>query len=242
MEMPLEKVVYMENAVDDGLGPVMNCNIFNDLLEFQMQNNPALAGKTKRDIAEACFMSESTLKNLCNGKNDNPRIGTLKRILRYIGGGSVDRLIGFAPPRDFAKEEAQYDASLVEAMQIRLDEKRERIDELTTQLAAVETDRDRLRKMVLEKGECLSAARTKIEHLQALVDDNASSRRQSDKQSGELRDDFEKVRSTLYAERAETRKLRITLAAMCVIAFVALAGIIYLLWDVTNPVAGIFRY
>jgi len=216
MEIPSENIIYLENTISDDLGPAMNCSIFNDLLEFQMKNNPALVGKTKRDIAEACYMSESTLKNLCNGKNDNPRIGTLKRIIRYIGGGSVDRIIGFAPPRDFEKEEAQYDASLVEALQIRLDDKRDRIGELTAQLSASEADRDRLRKLVLEKGECLSAARTKIEHLQALVDDNAS-------------------------ERAESKKLRVALIVMCAVAILALALSVYLIWDVTHLSAGIFR-
>lgn len=241
MEMPLENVVYLENSVDDGLGPAMNCTIFNDLLEFQMKNNPTLAGKTKRDIAEACDMSESTLKNLCNGKNDNPRIGTLKRIIRYIGGGSVDRIIGFAPPRDFAKEEAQYDASLVEAMQIRLDEKRERIDELTKQLAVCEEDRDRLRRLVLAKGEALSAAELKASMLQAQMDAHGESNLHRNKQESDLREDFEKVRSTLYAERAESKKLRVALIVMCAVAILALALSVYLIWDVTHLSAGIFR-
>lgn len=181
MEAPQDNVIYLENAVDDGFGPAMNHTIFNDLLEFQMKNNPALAGKTRRDIAEACYMSESTLKNLCSGKSDNPRIGTLKRILRYIGGGSVDRLIGFAPPRDFEKEEAQYDASLVEAIQIRLDEKRARIEELEDQLAACEKDRDRLRKLVLEKGESKSKACAEAEALSRLLADRDASIARRDK-------------------------------------------------------------
>lgn len=145
-------------ATNTAFEPIMNHEILNDLLKFQMQNNPALAGKTKADIARACDMSESTLKNLLSGKNDNPQVGTLKRLIRYIGGGSIDRMVGLAPPRDFKEEEAVYDANLVQSIQIQLGEKRMQIEELQNQLAMAELEKDRLRKIVLEKGEAKSKA------------------------------------------------------------------------------------
>lgn len=224
MEQPLDNVVYLENAVDDGSGPVMNCTIFNDLLEFQMKNNPALAGKTKRDIAEACYMSESTLKNMCSGKNDNPRIGTLKRILRYIGGGSVDRMIGFAPPRDFEKEEAQYDASLVEAIQIRLDEKRARIEELEDQLDASEKDRDRLRKLVLEKGEALSEARTRAAAAEQIINERNGSIARRDQR-------YDETVSELKIERGRNRRL---VAAIVILSIAIVSICTIYVWDAAN--------
>ena len=145
-------------ATNTAFEPIMNHEILNDLLKFQMQNNPALAGKTKADIARACDMSESTLKNLLSGKNDNPQVGTLKRLIQYIGGGSIDRMVGLAPPRDFKEEEAVYDANLVQSIQIQLGEKRMQIEELQNQLAMAELEKDRLRKIVLEKGEAKSKA------------------------------------------------------------------------------------
>lgn len=137
---------------------VVNHEILNELLKFQMQNNPDLEGMTKADIAKACDMSESTLKNLLNGKNDNPQVGTLKRLIDFIGGGSIDRMVGLAPPRDFKEEEAVYDASLVQSIQIQLGEKRAQIEELQNQLVMAELEKDRLRKIVLEKGEAKSKA------------------------------------------------------------------------------------
>lgn len=137
---------------------IVNHEILNELLKFQMQNNPDLEGMTKADIAKACDMSESTLKNLLNGKNDNPQVGTLKRLIDFIGGGSIDRMVGLAPPRDFKEEEAVYDANLVQAIQIQLGEKRAQIEELQNQLAMAELEKDRLRKIVLEKGEAKSKA------------------------------------------------------------------------------------
>ena len=151
--------------------PIINHKILSELLEFQMRNNPALAGKNKADIAKACDMSESTLKNLLNGKNDNPQVGTLKRLLRYIGGGSIDRMAGLAPPRDFETEEAAYDANLVETIQIRLDEKRALIDDLQHQLAMAELEKDRLRKIVLEKSEGKSKACAELAAQKALLDE-----------------------------------------------------------------------
>lgn len=172
MDTMPSNIVYLENVPDDGLGPPMNHVIFNDLLEFQMKNNPSLAGKTRRDIAEACCMSESTLKNMCSGKNNNPRIGTLKCILRHIGGGSIDRLVGFAPPRDFAKEEAEYDASLVEAVQIRLDEKRAIIEEQNDKIRSLENELTRLRKIILEKGEAHSKSTAEASALEREIQEH----------------------------------------------------------------------
>lgn len=151
--------------------PVINHEILSELLKFQMQNNPALAGKTKADIAKACDMSESTLKNLLNGKNDNPQVGTLKRLIRYIGGGSIDRMVGLAPPRDFKEEEAVYDANLVQSIQIRLDEKRALVEELQNQLALAELEKDRLRKIILEKGEGKSKACAELATQKEIIDE-----------------------------------------------------------------------
>ena len=115
MQQPSEpKVITFER--------ILNHEILNELLKFQMKNNPDLEGMTKADIAKACDMSESTLKNLLNGKNDNPQVGTLKRFIEFIGGGSIDRMVGLAPPRDFEEEEAVYDANLVQSIQIQLGE------------------------------------------------------------------------------------------------------------------------
>ena len=151
MQQPSEpKVITFER--------ILNHEILNELLKFQMKNNPDLEGMTKADIEKACDMSESTLKNLLNGKNDNPQVGTLKRFIEFIGGGSIDRMVGLAPPRDFKEEEAVHDANLVQSIQIQLGEKRAQIEELQNQLAMAELEKDRLRKIVLEKGEGKSKA------------------------------------------------------------------------------------
>lgn len=150
---------------------IMNHEILSELLKFQMKNNPKLAGQTKADIARACDMSESTLKNLLSGKNDNPQVGTLKRLIQYIGGGSIDRMVGLAPPRDFKAEEAVYDANLVETIQIQLDEKHALIEELQNHVAILEAEKERLSTMLIEKSELKSKACAELAAKQELLEE-----------------------------------------------------------------------
>ena len=101
----------------DRPGHHLNTAMLRQLYDFQRANNPALKDKSCADIACMAGMSESTLKNLLTGKNANPYGETLTGLLDAIGGGSLDRLYGYAPPRDFATESATYDATLMETMQ-----------------------------------------------------------------------------------------------------------------------------
>lgn len=195
-----------------------------DLIAFQKKHNPRLKDKTNRDIADMCGMSENTLCAILKGKNKNPRVGTLRLILGAIGGGSIDRLVGLAPHRDFAKEEAFYDATLVDAMQARLDEKRALIESLQGQLAESEQDRDRLRKLYNEKCIALSAAETRIEAMKAEVDEGAARRARWNKTEDEL------------------RKVRMLCILACLGLIIAMGVLIYLLWEIANPNLGNFRY
>ena len=187
-----------------------------DLVNFQKKNNPRLSGKTNRDIAEACGMSENTLCAILKGKNKNPRVATLVYILRAIGGGSIDRLVGLAPHRDFAKEEAFYDATLVDSLQARLDEKRERIQELTNELGASEEECNRLRKMYNEKCIELSKAETRIENLNNYESEQAADR----------------------AELVRMRRLANTLLAI-LIALVSVIAVLYIIWEIRHPDSGL---
>lgn len=194
---------------------VIDCAILRELIAFQLQNNPALSGKTKSDIARACDMSETTYKNLLNGKAGNPHVGTLVRLIRYIGGGSIDRMVGLAPPRDFAKEDAAYDANLVQAIQIRLEEKRSVIDDLQSRLAMAECENDRLRKLVLEKGERQSKASA---------------------ESSALKDSIAE-----YKERLARRDARIKLCGRVIIFLVAILALL-LIADLLIPSVGWLRF
>ena len=149
--------VHEEHNCEDVLDGVILC----ELIEFQRRNNPKLKGMSGADIAIACDISESTYKGLIKGKNRNPRVGTLVRLLKFIGGGSIDRMVGLAPPRDFAREEAVYDRTLVEALQARLDAKKERIDEYAHEVDVLQSENAKLRNELVEALKELSAEKTK---------------------------------------------------------------------------------
>lgn len=155
-----------ETMPNDGMEDVLDCNKLNELVEYQRKNNPALKGKTLTEIAESCDTCETTLKSLLKGRNKNPRVGTLVRLLKCIGGGSIDMLVGLAPPRDFRREETAYDKTLVEALQARLDGKRERIDEYKEQVTALEMENQRVRKLYLKAREDLSSAMEKCSQIE----------------------------------------------------------------------------
>lgn len=140
---------------------VLDYKILRDLIEFQRKNNPKLKGMSGADIAVACDMSESTYKGLLNGKNRNPRLATVVRMIKFVGGGSLDRMVGLAPPRDFAREEALYDRTLVEALQARLDAKKERIDEYALEVDELQGENEKLRNELVEALKDLSAEKTK---------------------------------------------------------------------------------
>lgn len=186
------------------------------LVKFQKENNPRLKGKTNRDIADACGMSENTFCAILKGKNRNPRVGTLVCILRAIGGGSIDRLVGLAPHRDFAKEEAVFDATLVEALQARLDEKRERIHELTSEVVTSEEECKRLRKMYNEKCIELSKAEARIESL----------------------NNYESEQAAYRAKLVRMRRLANTLLAI-LIAMVSVIAVLYIIWEIRHPDLGL---
>ncbi len=215
---------------------VLDSDMLNALYEFQRKNNPRLAGKSMADIAMACEASISTLKALLNGTNKNPRIGTIKRFLTCIGGGSIDRLTGLAPPRDFALEEAQYDKTLVEAMQARLDAKRERIEEYEKTVKAQEEELLRLRKLVLEKGEACSHAEARAAAAEKMVAVRDASIIKHD----DVRKSHIETIGRLERQNDIFRRVLIITSAISVAAIIGLA--FYFGWDISHPAQGPIQY
>lgn len=103
------------------------------LMEFQNMSFPALA--------RACGTPVSTLRKLMHGQTPDPRISSILPVVRALG-ASLDRLIGLAPKRDIAKEEAVFDASLMDSMRWQLDASEKQRAELQAELAALREQLD----------------------------------------------------------------------------------------------------
>lgn len=246
MELPAENVVYIEDIERSQCGKDVDNVMLLELLEFQKKKNPKLKGMSNRDIAERCDMSESTLKNLLNGKNANPRIGTLKRLLTFIGGGSVDRLIGFAPPRNFEKESAAYDASLMDAM-------RHQVESLEAQNAAQEKELDRLRKLVLAKEGALCRLEGRAADVEHLTAQCADQRQRLEYKAQKIQEQAEEIAA--LKEKVEARdKTVANLEAMngrqreelwwmkigvVVLVTVIILAVGYFVWEIGNLDEGI---
>lgn len=198
------------------------------LIKFQKENNPRLKGKSNRDIADACGMSENTFCAILKGKNRNPRVGTLVCILRAIGGGSIDRLVGLAPHRDFAREEAVFDATLVEALQARLDEKRETIESLKAQLEDRESRLVNLRTIIHQEGTDGKVAIGQVREMEQRLADK--------------REQIAEQAKTIAEQKAEIRKLRALGIGLTMLVIAVMAFAFYLIWEIANPTLGNFRY
>lgn len=248
MELPVENVINIEDIERSHFEKDVDNDMLVELLEFQKKKNPKLKGMSNRDIAENCDMSESTLKNLLNGKNANPRIGTLKRLLTFIGGGSVDRLIGFAPPRNFEKESATYDANLMDTM-------RHQVESLQAQNAAQEKELDRLRKLVLAKGEALSRLEGRTADVEQLTAQCADQQQRLEYKAQRIQDQAEEIaalRATVQArdrsvsnlesvasrQRSELKWLKLFVAALILII---VAAACYMAWELSNPDLGMLQ-
>lgn len=205
-----------------------------ELVAFQKKHNPRLKGKSNRDIAEACGITENTLCAILKGKNPNPRIGTLVYLIRIIGGGSIDRLVGFAPPRDYAKEEATYDATIAETLQARLDEKRETIENLKAQIAdlkAQAADSDKrlvnLRTIIHEEGKAGNSAQGQLKEMEMRLADK--------------REQIERNQRIIDEQIIELRRLRrwnnVLIAAL--VAMTVALAMLYLAWEIRNPDQGL---
>ena len=60
-------------------------------------------GLTYESIAEKSGRSESTVKNLCNGKSEDPRLDTVAPIV-YALGGSIDEMLNPGKSKDEMKD------------------------------------------------------------------------------------------------------------------------------------------
>lgn len=174
--------------------------------EFKSWNCAALAAYSG--------LSEPTLKKLKTGQIADPRGSTFWILFNKFG----------IRPRDVLKcippNLCNTDCANQAVMQLK--DARQRIEDLNQAHAADQAELDRLRKMVLAKGEALSAT-------QAMAENHSNARA-----------DLELVRKTLYQERVEHRRMRTAMIVLCAVAIIALGAAVYLLWEATHPYSGLF--
>ena len=88
------------------------------LVANYISNLKTKTGLTYEAIAEKSKRSESTVKNLCSGKSEDPRLDTVAPII-YALGGSFDEMLNPNKCKDEVKDESIY--SLKELYESQLD-------------------------------------------------------------------------------------------------------------------------
>ena len=146
-------------------GDVLDVRALNELVDFQRRNNPRLKDMSSADIADGSGIGITTYKGLLNGTNKNPRLDTVKRLIRFIGSGSIDILVRLAPRRDYEREQMSYNPTLVDAIQARLDAKIERIKEFEVLVEELKTNNKKLREEYTAACSDLSKAKEQIVRL-----------------------------------------------------------------------------
>lgn len=193
----------------------------------------SFTGMSLSTLARKSQTPESTLRKLLQGVTKDPRISTVQPVFKALE-LDANIALGLSPPRDYDTEISRENVPLTDALRQQLDSVRAERD------AAQEKAQD-LRLKYLETCEALSAAEATISVMQEAANKYTQQQTQLDKRADDNRNDFEKVRNTLYAERAEAKRLRIALTVMCFVAIVALGVAVYVMWDASHPGTGFFR-
>lgn len=150
----------------DVMDEVLDHKKLNELIETQRNKNPALKDQSLEDIADGCGISETTLKSMQKGRNKNPRVGTLARLLNYIGGGSIDELVHLQFAGVFKADNASHGLPIIRALEARITAKDERITEYKEEVVALEAENQRVRKLYLKAREDLSSATEKCSQIE----------------------------------------------------------------------------
>ena len=160
-------------------------------------------------LAAYCGLSEATLKKLKSGQIADPRGSTFWILFNKF----------LVRPRDVLKcvPDDSCSVDCVNQTMLQLKEANRRLEALEARHTADQAELDRLRKMVLAKGEALSAAQSKAEN------------------SENARADFERVWQTLRQERIGHRRMRIAVVVIGGVAIVALGAAVYFRWEATGP-------
>lgn len=183
---------------------------------------------------------ESTLRKLLQGVTKDPRVSTIQPIFKALE-LDANIALGLSPPRDYGEETARENVPLTEALQRQLDDVRAERDAQMKEL-------DRLRKLVLDKGEKLSRMEERAADAEQLSARCADQQQRLEYKAEKIQSQAEEIarlKATIEArdktvENLETLARRnrksenwnLIFAVAMVAAFVALAA--FYIWDISN--------
>lgn len=192
----------------------------------------SFTGMSLSTLARKSQTPESTLRKLLQGVTKDPRISTVQPVFKALE-LDANIALGLSPERDYDAEISRENVPLTEAL-------RQQLESVRAERDAAEAKAQDLRLKYLGKCEALSAAEATISAMQEAANNYAQQQTQLDKRADDNRNDFDKVRNTLYAERAEAKRLRMALIAMGVVTIVSLGITVYVMLAALHPAVQFF--
>lgn len=146
-----------------------------DAFEFKKANDPAFKNVTSLcAFAEKFGLSESTCKRVFKGRATDFTVSVLWYICKILGLDPAVVLY-LAPSRDYAREERDYNPTLMDnlrrqiaSLEERIAHKKERIDELTDEISKRDTYEKSLRERFLRAEKDLSTAMEKAAEIEKI--------------------------------------------------------------------------
>lgn len=192
----------------------------------------SFTGMSLSTLARKSQTPESTLRKLLQGVTKDPRISTVQPVFKALE-LDANIALGLSPARDYDAEISRENVPLTDAL-------RQQLDSVRAERDAAQAKAQDLRLKYLEKCEALSAAEATISIMQEAANNYAHQQTQLDKRANDSRDDFDKVRKTLYAERAEAKRLRTALIVMGIVTIISLGVTVYVLLAALHPAVKFF--
>lgn len=211
--------------------PEIQWDQLRKLMEFQELTYPALARMSGTP--------ESTLRKLLQGVTKDPRVSTMYPIVKALG-ASFDRLLGLAPKRDFEREEATYDVTLMDSM-------RHQVQEMAKER---EADVNRNAEKIAENASMIEALNAKVNEQMERLEFKAGRihdlemENQVLKANVDARDRTISNLESMYKKRDATvgslrKDLTIMRYVLIALAFICVGICGYFIWEILNLDKGI---
>ena len=233
--------IYDCSGTDPGADqPYVYWDRVRKFMEFSGMSFATLARKT--------CTPESTLRKLFQGVTKDPRISTIRAIFRVLE-LDANVALGLSPPRDYEAEATRENIPLTESLKQQLTEVRAERDAQLVEL-------DRLRKLVLAKGEALSRLEGRAADVDELNARCADQQQRLEYKAQKIQDQAEEIaclrekadaraitirnlESLTARQRQELRWMKIATVAL---VSIIIAASIYMAWELVNPDAGMIQW
>lgn len=229
--MNRESMTSQTDTTDPLCMPVIHWEHLRRLMEFQEISFPALS--------KLCGTPESTLRKLLQGVTKDPRISTMLPVVRALG-ASFDRMLGLAPERDFNREEAAYDVTIMDTMRhqvMELMKEREGCVNKHTDEIAAHADQIRILSEKVEKqAERLEFKAGRLQEQEIELTELRTTLKARDQTIANLESMYNKRDATVNTLRRELGIMRYVTIGFALF-LVALCA--YFAWELMNPLKGI---